>query len=270
MAWLGGPALGWTDRYELRHDGIYAHIERWLAKGKALIEAFEYRYSSCNVYCDRVNEVRDDWGYLRSYELKMTCFSGFTLTNMPALEVYAMASRGNLIMSMQQVLEELKLPATAGPDDVLGAVKKLNAEKLTAEPGLDKYVPRAEFDRLAAELHAAKASASKTAEDAAEAERKQLLDKALEDGKVVPATADFYREAMKQPGGVEQFKKFCASAPEIGGRIEATRKSPPDPKAGVAGLSPTEIKACRDTGMKPEDFAAAKEKRQQELAQMRG
>lgn len=246
----GGPALGWTDRYELRDDGIYAHVETWLTEGEQLIKSRQYRYTSCNVYCEMTNVVRDRWDFIESYDLLMKRFAGFTITNIPALEVYAMAAQENA--SMKRLFARLGLPETATPDDVIAAI-----EKLGEPPSLDKFVPRAEYDKLSADLAAARSQLASITEAAAEAEREQLLEAALKDGKVLPATASFYRDSMKQPGGVERFKQFCATAPQIGGPVKETRK-PPEENPGPAGLSANELHACTVAGMTPEEYAKEK------------
>lgn len=251
MNWGGGPALAWARRYELRADGIYAQTD-WLATGRAMVESGEYKYTSCNVYCDLVNIERDpDWGFIRKADLKMKRLAGFTLTNIPALEVYSMASLEN---PMKKLLARLGLTENATPDEALAAIERLSA---SASPSLDQFVPRAEFDRLTRELAAAKAEIAAVADAAAEKEREQLLAAALEAGKIVPATAAYFREQLKQPGGIDSFKNFCAAAPKIAGRVDATRRSP-TPDVTATGLSPNELKACEIAGFDPKLFAAEK------------
>lgn len=246
----GGPALGWATQYELRSDGIYAHVE-WLAEGERLIGERLYRYTSCNVFCEKQNVQRevDDWGWVvETYDHLMRRLAGFTITNIPALEVYSMAAQEHTRMSMQQqILVRLGLSETAGPSDVLAAI-----ERLSAAPSLDKFVPRADYDAAIEKLATAEARAVELERAAAKSEHDALIADALKSGKITPATVSYHRENLALPGGVERFKRFAAAAPEIAGQVELKKIDGEDSNS----LSPTELHACRIAGMTPEAYVA--------------
>lgn len=240
----GGAAIGWATKYELRGDGIYAQVE-WLPEGASLITSKRYRYTSCNVYCEMVDVVEDRWGFIEEYKLKMKRLAGFTITNIPALEVYSMAAQEHR-MSMQQILVRLGLSETAGPSDVLAAIEKLSA------PSLDKFVPRADYDAAIEKLAIAEARAVELEHAAAKSEHDALIADALKSGKITPSTASYHRENLALPGGVERFKRFAAAAPEIAGQVELKKIEGEDSNS----LSPTELHACRIAGMTPEAYVA--------------
>lgn len=244
----GGPALGWASRYEVRGDGIYAKVE-WLPAGAELIASKQYRYTSVNVYCDEVNLVRDRWDFVVSADLLMRRLAGFTITNIPALEVYSMASQEHHRMSMQQILARLGLAESAGPNEVLAAIEKLSA----AAPTLDKFVPRADYDAAMQKLAASEARINDLERAAAKSEHDALIADALKAGKITPATASYHRENLALPGGVERFKRFAAAAPEIAGKVELQELE--EGTAG-GGLSPAELHACQVAGMTPEAYIA--------------
>lgn len=253
----GGPALGWAEQYELRADGVYARTD-WLPDGAELVTSKKYRYTSSVIRCERVNEVHDRWGFLENFDLRMKCLAGFTITNIPALEVSAMFSThaNKDTMDITALLALLGLPADASREDFGTALKalKTRAEGASSAPSLDKFVPRADYDELKGRLDQAEAKLAKQVKDAADTEREQLLAEALKDGKVLPASADYHRKAMAQPGGVENFREFAKAAPSLG--APATIAKPTT--AASSALTDAELSVCKTLGVKPEEFLAAR------------
>lgn len=261
----GGAAIGWATKYELRGDGIYAQVE-WLPEGAGLITSKRYRYTSCNVYCEMVDVVEDRWGFIEEYKLKMKRLAGFTITNIPALEVYSMAAQEQKRMAMKEVLSLLGLPESASQEEFVRAFKELHSKQSAAgSVDLSRYVPRADYDALAEQLAATKRQLTDIEASRVQAEHDQLIKEALSAGKITPATEAEYREFLATDGGVERFKKLMAKTPEIAGKVVYRE----DNAQGVVSLTPAELAACRKTGMKPEEFAAAKAARQQEIEKLR-
>lgn len=262
----GGPALGWAEEYELRDDGVYARTD-WLSEGAGLITSKKYRYTSSVIRCELINVERDEWGWLTSYDLRMKKLEGFTLTNQPALEVSAIFSanaRNN--MDMTALLALYGLPPTASKEEFYAKAKEVVERNSAAAPSLENFVPRAEYDRLKAELAAKDKDAAEKAAAAEEAEREQLLQGAMKDGKVAPASAEFFRSSMRAPGGVELFRKFLASAPTIAGP-SGLPAAPASASGTVAGLTAAELESCRVFNQKPEDYLKTKQELAQRAAQ---
>lgn len=259
-SWLrgGGPALGWAEQYELRADGVYAKTD-WLPDGAELITSKKYRYTSSNIRCETVNEVRDRWGFLDSYDLRMKSLAGFTITNIPALEVSAMFSTHNRnnAMDISAMLALVGLPATASREDFGTALSalKARAETAAADPSLDKFVPRADHDAVKAHLAELEAQLAKQTKDAAAAEIEQLLSEALKSGQVLPATADYHRKAMAQLGGVDNFREFVKTAPSLGGAVSRLAKQP---AATGSALTDAELDICAQMNIQPAKFLEAR------------
>ncbi len=256
----GGPALGWAEQYELRPDGVYAKTD-WLADGAELITSKRYRYTSSVIRCEMTNVERDKWGFVDSFDLRMLQLEGFTITNIPALEVTAMFSAQpptqRTRMDITALLALVGLPATATREEFYDAAKTRLAA--AEPPSPDKFVPRADHDDLKANLARAEALLAKQSADAASAEREQLLGQALTAGQVLPATADFYRQSMLAEGGVERFKEYLKTAPKLGGPATIARATT---EASTTTLTDQELAACQQCGITPEQFLKARAERQ--------
>ncbi|WP_276602564.1 phage protease [Nannocystis pusilla] len=250
----GGPALGWAEKYELRPDGVYAKTE-WLPDGEQLVTSRKYRYTSSVVRCELVNIERDKYGFMESYELQMKELAGFTITNIPALEVSAMFSSQTkrTPMDITALLALVGLPPNATKEEFFAAAQA----KLTAEGSSSVELAEAKTKLAEAEAKLAKAEATitKLTSDAAAAEQEALLSKALEDGKIFPSQVEYYRSQIQKPGGLADFKKFAETAPVLvsgktkGKKVETTSNA-------AHGLTERQLQICRDMGIKPEDYAA--------------
>ncbi|MBL9102156.1 MAG: hypothetical protein JNL82_14425 [Myxococcales bacterium] len=263
ISWRGGgPVIGWAHEFQTRGDGVYARVE-WLPEAQQLIREKKYRYTSVVVAWKMANIKRDEkWGFIVDFDIEPTVIRGFGITNIPALEVRAMFSQENRTMSaMQRILARFGLAETATPEQLEQAIEgKFSAQP--AAPSLDHYVPRADYDRVNAELSTARTALKDEQDKQARGEREQLLAEALKAGKVIPATADFYRQSLEQPGGVERFKKFLETAPVIAAEV----KLPPVAGASSSTLSAAEQHACRVAGITPEQYTAEREARRKKPA----
>ena len=127
----------------------------------------------------------------------------------------------------------------------------MNAEQ--AQPSLERYVPRADYDALQARATNAEqaladhhAAAHKAAVDTA-------LNAALEAGKITPATVDYHRASCADAEGLERFRAFVGAAPVIGGDTDLERRQP---ESGQA-LNTEQREAARLLGMSEESYRQA-------------
>ncbi len=257
------PAAGWVRDLAARDGGIWARVE-WTARAKEHIAAREYRYYS------------PTFAHERAASREVRAIHRVALTNAPAFDVPALAKDTGDAMTPEQaaaLAKALGLARDAAPDDVLAAAyglaaaaaalgpvaealglardaapdDVLAAAKARTAPDPGAVVPRAEFDRVAAQLTALQQE--RTEERAAAA-----VDEATAAGKVAPAQREWaLGYARADAAG---FAAFVAAAPAIlaagpiGGRPAA-----PDPKAP---LDETEVAACRMLGISHEDFQASR------------
>jgi len=146
------------------------------------------------------------------------------------------------------VCRALGLPDDASSDGVAQAVNSLKATTLD----VTKVVPRADYDQAMAKAANLETKLKEQETAKVEAEITSLVDQAVMDGKVAPASKDFYLAACRQQDGVDNFKKFLASAPVIGDDKAARRETGAD---GAPKLSDAELAVCKALGVAPEDYA---------------
>lgn len=267
LSWLnpGGPALAWAERYELREDGIYAETN-WLAEGASLVTSLQYRYTSCNVYCEATNVEKkiDKYGWpYETFDLLMKRLAGFTITNIPALEVYSMASQEHEMK--EQILKALGLAETATPEDVVRSIQQLKlAGASSGQVDLTRYVPRADHEAAVKELAAARQQLAEIEAAKTKAEHDQLIKEALAAGKITKGSESVWRESLTAEGGVERFKKLMATMPDM---LTPPKLRPIDGTGDdtedheLASLTASERHAIKASGQDPKVYIAEKKRR---------
>jgi phage I-like protein len=246
---LPAPAVGWIKGIEVRDGALWGRVE-WTSVGATLVGDRAYRYLS--------PVFTFDFG---SGEIQRIVCAG--LTNTPNLELAALNAAETESETMDKaVLDALGLPGAATVADAVTAIATLKSEKAIAlnaaqQPDPEKFVPKADhqlaLNRIATFEAADKARADKEAEAA--------VDAAIAAGKVAPASRDYHLAVCREQGGLAKFQAFAASAPVIA----PPSKLGAEPPAGQQGkLSDEELAVCRQMGMSPEDFAAARAAEQKE------
>ncbi|GAB7082358.1 phage protease [Megalodesulfovibrio paquesii] len=261
------PAAGWITSLRVADDGTVWGSVDWTPRGGRQVADREYRWISPVLLHDRGGVILD--------------IAGAGLTNNPNLPLRALNARGATSqedpMATQQqqppatapapvpsvspgspvspdiaaITAVLGLPATAGPQEVVTAI---NSIKASAMPDLTRYVPRADYDAAAQRAANAEAKLAGIEQQAKEAAIEAAIGEALKAGKIVPATADFYRASCRQDGGLEAFRAFCAVAPAIGTPSAATG-APPEGAAPTLDAPARAV--CAALGIAEADYAKA-------------
>ena len=234
------PAAGWIRALDAREDGIWGRVE-WTERARAAIAAREYRYYSPTFTHTKTGRI--------------TALLRAALTNTPALDLPALAKEGDLQEELKRLLEALGLsaePTAAEVDAALARIDPAPIDRaaLTAALGLETTatgeqivtaaqaaadpiarVPRAEFDRVSAELQALQT---------ADAEKQAIaaVDDAIKAGKLAPAQRDWALAAARKD--LQGFAAFVAGAPVI---VTPAKRDPhsPAPRA----LSGEERAVCQ-------------------------
>lgn len=270
------PAAAWMHELQERGGELWARVE-WTPRAAEQVENREYRYLS------------PVFTYQKSTGRILEVVSA-GLTNSPNLRLQALNHEANNHsnqeddMPLKPIAKALGLDEGATADQIITAANSLKAqaEKAPAVPvalcralglaedaspdgviqavstmktqayDLARFVPRADYDQ--AQNRAQDLEAKLKAQDAAKADAEitGLVDQAVKDGKVAPASKDFYVAACRQQGGVDEFKKFLTSAPVIATAREAQREVGAD---GAAKLTDQELAMCKALDIDPKDFA---------------
>ncbi len=136
--------------------------------------------------------------------------------------------------------------------------KKLEAELASArseQPHLKDYVPRADYDATLARV----VTLEKKAEDEKAAAHKAQVDveiaQAMKDGKITPATKEFYAKTCATPEGLADFRAFCSSAPVIA--PDDVVKGQPPAASPESGLTAQDFEVASLMGLTREQLIAS-------------
>jgi len=249
------PAAGWIEELQARDGGsIWGRVE-WTERAKAQIQAREYRF---------ISPVFD---YERA-TLRIRRIVSAGLTNSPNLSLRAL-NRAQLLDHANQpgetgmsnrVTKSLGLIDGANDDQIVAAIDKLKGDFETAKnraetPDINHFMPKADYDAVLARATNAEAKLKETEDGALKAEAEAVIDAALKDGKIVPASLDYYRATCRDRTGLDAFKAFAASAPKVVADSGLDGKTPSN-SGGT--LTNEERAVCRQLGLTDEQFAKAR------------
>lgn len=204
---LDAPAAGWITKLELRDGAIMGRVE-WTERAAAQIAAREYRYLS-PVFSYEKNSGR------------IMALISAGLTNQPNLPLTALNREEEPPMAFQTaVCSALGLAQDADEPAVLTAIAALKTDLDTARnraetPPLEKFIPRADYDAALARASNAEGKLTVLEAERRTATIQSLLDRALTERKITPATVDYYRAMCAADGGIAQFESFLTKAPAI-------------------------------------------------------
>ncbi|SHG64971.1 Mu-like prophage I protein [Pantoea sesami] len=237
------PAFAWLDDYRVRDDGVIeAHIE-WTSEGAALVRGKKYRYYS------------PAFGF--TADGQVTRLSSAGLTNKPNLDLPALNSEENTMTVPVQIVTVLGLAPTASADDAVKAIQQLKNSELVAlnraeNPDLTKFIPVETHQLTLNRAESAEAQLSAIAIKEAE----QLVDSAIEAGKVAPANREMYLATCRSEDGRKQFAEFVKGAPVIVSKDPSGRK---DPGSNTdVTLSDEDLAMCRQLGISQEEFMSTR------------
>lgn len=235
------PAQGWFTAIEIRDGAIWGRIE-FNADGEKLVFNKHYRYISPAFYHDVDGHILG--------------LSSVGLTNKPNLALPALNQKQeDHSMKISQALAmSLALnPETATEAEVLAAIEVLKSYKQVAlnraqDPDLTKFIPKETY-QLA--LNRAEEAEGKI-KLSQEAEESELVDKAIQEGKIAPANKDSFLSMCRadRPG----FDAFIATAPKIVTQKSEHNKNPDEKPT----LSEHELAMCRKLNITQDAFLAAK------------
>ena len=212
------PASGWIKDLRVAADGAIEGRVEWTPEGAAAIKAKKWKYISPDFSAPR--------GAIRR-------ISGAGLTNRPALVQAPLTADQEVSMDkkiLQRVLAALGLAEGASEEEIAAACERLQAAAQSPPP--DRFVPRAQYDALAQRANDLETAAAARGEAERKAAAEAAVEQAMSDGKVAPASKDYWLGVCASEGGLEQFEAFLASAPAIPGTGDGTQASASAAKPG--------------------------------------
>ena len=217
------PACGWMTEFEVRADGSTWGRVDWTDKGAAMVRSREYRYTS-----PAFKHFQDSEG-----RRQVERITSVGLVNLPALNMPSLTQeepRGNPTMNETELAA---LRATFGLEETATAAEIVAAASSRATPSLAEFVPRADYDAQVARATTAEQAIATSQREAQETEITQVVDKAVADGKIAPASAGYHKTACAAEGGLDRFRAMVDAAPSIGRPSAAGDAQPPGPGGGA-------------------------------------
>ncbi len=240
------PAAAWLGDLRVEPDGrITAAVKGWTPAGEKAVLNREYRYISPAVnYHPRTMEI--------------VGIGSAGLTNKPNLGLSALnqEQEEDPMLDYKKILKALGLPEDASEETALNAIGKLQTDLQTAlnsaqTPPMDKFVPRADYDLALNRANAAEAKIAQGEQEKLEGEIETAINQAVKEGKIAPASKEYYTAMCRTEGGLEQFRTFLASAPKILSDSGLNGKKPGDP---ATALNAQEKEVCRNLGIAEKDY----------------
>ena len=228
------PAHGWIVEFREQEGALQGRVE-FTERGKAALRSRDYRYFSPTYDLD--------------WDARIPLIKGVEsvgLVNIPNLG--PRAALNNKESSMKDVAKKLGLSETATEQECVAAIERMR----TAD---GQMVPKADYELMAS--RASTAEQQLADRDAAELRRQaeELVDGAIRDAKVAPASRDYYLSGCNSKQGVDAFREFLKTAPKVVATQAAAAGAQPN-DAGADRRTPEEIEVDRQLGVEPEGAPA--------------
>lgn len=239
------PAMAWVKQLEARENGSIWGLVEWNREGDTLVTSKQYRYLSPVFFYEKDSR-------------RITRLSSVGLTNKPNLHLKALNQRQPTEEhSMdEELLAALGLQAGATRDDVKQAINQLknSANKALNQQDLSQFVPRTDYDKAINRAQTAEQTLREHAKQARDAEIDQLVDQALKDGVITPASVEYHKTCCRQEKGLEVFKQYIQQAPKILADMNQFQGKPPE---GTGELNSEDKAACQLLGLTEDEFKSS-------------
>lgn len=286
---LDAPAAGWITELQDRSGALWGRVE-WTPRARAQIESREYRYVS-PVFTYRKSDgairLLESAGLTNVPNLRLTALNRRAhnleddamllkalskLLGLPETATEEQVTQA--VTKLQSDLASAKNRAIpAGLSEALGLAVDADASALLAKVGelaeqakaankpqprtepaeldLTRYVPRADYDQAQNRASAAETQLAEIRKQAQDEEIGTAVNRAIAEGKIAPASREFYVAACRREGGLEEFQKFADAAPQV----IKDPQLPAAPEAGSSGLTDEQRAVCRNMGLDETEFA---------------
>lgn len=230
------PAAGWIEELEVRDGAIWGRVD-WTPKAAASIADKEYRFISPAFF------------HTADASAEIIKLSSAGLVHRPNFVMPALNHEQETTMD-KDLAHALGLSETATIAEAITAVNALQT------PSPQKFVPRADLDQALTRATNAEQKLAEFEKAQAQAAAEALIDKAIADRKIAPASRDHYLKlAINSRADVEA---LLATTPAIipAGADKGLAKGDPAGQAGA--LTPDEKAMCAQLGLPEEQFLKAR------------
>ncbi|GAA4666936.1 phage protease [Bartonella pachyuromydis] len=233
---LEAPASGWIEELAERDGAIWGRV-KWTDMATKKIIAREYRYLSPEFRHSKNGEILSlvGAGLVNRPALVMTALSReYPSTPLSTSLVVSPTTLTEKMMDLTAIASALELAEDAKPAEILASITAREKERV----------------ELNAQLTKAREDLALLQEEQKKATIESLLDKAIEEGKILPAAREEYRALCRLEGGMEHFQTLLEKLPVL--------------------ASTSSLESCalmQEAKLAPEDIALAARHYQQEQKQ---
>lgn len=199
-------AMGWMHDFFVKEDGsVWASVE-WTYSGAIKIENKEYKYISPVYEVDKSNNILS---ILRA-----------AITNNPNLKLTALNNKQKQGDAMnKEINNALSLSENASESEVLTAINNFKKENDSLKAELNAEIENKKAlteknESLEKALNEVNKELAEIKKTSIEKEALSVVEKAINEGKIAPATKDVYVSLCMETGGIEKFNKIMESTPK--------------------------------------------------------
>lgn len=224
------PAAGWFADYRVANGFIEGRLQL-NPNGLASVKNREYRYLS-PVFRYTADGVIYDITSAGLTNKPNLLLPALNQEHLPTQKPQPFSQPQEYSMTLEELLVVLRAALgadeTATAEELLAGIKALKGKQESHEqqlleaqnrqlPSLDKYVPRGDYDAVLMRATNAEQAIAQAAKTQLEAAINHEIDQAIAQGKITPANVEYHKAACRDEGGLERFKAFVASAPQVVG-----------------------------------------------------
>jgi phage I-like protein len=280
------PAAGWITELADRNGELWGRME-WTERGRKQVEAKEYRYLSpvFNYRKDLRIHSFESAGLTNKPNLHLTALNrqGETMEddamrkalcqmlglpetatdqeiqNAVAKVKSDLGTATNRAMS-KDLLSALGLAEDAGVDAATAKAKELSASDASKALNmqgqgevldLTKLVPRTDLEMALNRAETAEKAIKERDAKELDAKIELAVNTAIRDGKIAPASKDYYLAMCRKEDGLKAFEDFAKAAPQV---IEDP-VLPDKPSQATGALTDDQKAICRNMGLDETEFA---------------
>lgn len=151
-------------------------------------------------------------------------------------------------MDRAAIAAALGITPSASDADVITAINAMRVSVHRPDPS--RFVPRADLDSALARATNAEQALAAHTQQANEARANAMVDQAVKDGKIAPASKAHYL-ALCQDGGFDKVEQLLKTLPTLTGALDLDRRQP-EHQAG--DLTDVQKAICAQTGISEEAF----------------
>lgn len=235
------PAAGWIKELKLE-DGIVMGRVDWTPKGGQKVTDSEYGYVSPALNC-------------QGAERKIKSLLSVALTNKPNfLELALNSEQEKENVMTKAIAKQLGLNPEASEEVMVAEIEKLQTNLNSAQkPSPDEYMPKADYDTVLARAEKAEGELNTVKEQGLKADAEAVIDAAIKEGKITPASKDHYLELCSSKEGLASVTKALGVAPKSV-NTEPDTELENKTELNNQGLTAEQVELCAQMGISQEDY----------------